>query len=126
MSNIKTANLNVRIKNFFMRYIEFLQPFHKLPKQEQKLLALLLYYHYKLRKEITNNRILWKEVFDYDTKLLIAEEMEIGGQALENLLTKLRKKNVIIDKQVSALYIPDLGKDSKTFTITFNFNINYE
>ncbi|HEX8586074.1 MAG TPA: hypothetical protein VF680_16895 [Allosphingosinicella sp.] len=126
MNNIKTANLNVRIKNFFMRYIEFLQPFHKLRKQEQTLLALLLYHHYRLKKEITNNKILWKEVFDYDTRVLICEEMGIVGQTLENLLTRLRKQKVIIDKQVSNLYIPEMSNDTKQFTITFNFNIIYE
>jgi len=126
MENIKVTTLNVKIKNFFFRYIEFLTPFHKLRKQEQKVVALLLYHHYRLNKEITNNRILWKEVFDYDTKLLIAEELEIQSGALENLLSTLRSKKVIIDKQISPLYIPDLSKNSKQFSIAFNFNIIYE
>lgn len=126
MNNIKIANLNVKIKNFFFRYVEFLQPFHKLTSQQQKVLALFLYYHYKLQKEITNNKVLWKEVFDYDTKKLISEELDIADQALQNLLSQLRKKNVIIDNQISALYVPALSNNSKTFTITFNFNILHE
>jgi len=126
MENIKVANLNVKIKNFFFRYVEFTRPFHKLTNQQQKVLALLLYYHYKLKKEITNNKILWKEVFDYDTKRLIADELEIGDQALHNLLSQLRVRNVIIDKQISPVYIPELSKTAKQFSLTFNFSLLYE
>lgn len=125
MSNIKQANLNVKIKNFFFRYIEFLKPFHNLTNQEQKVLALFLYYHYKLSKEITNNKVLWKEVFDYDTKRLILDELQIEDSGLQNILTSLRKKKVIIDKQISKNYIPDITNNPKTFVLTFNFNLIY-
>ncbi len=126
MSNIKKASLNVKIKNFFYRYIEFLTPFHKLTKQQQHVLALLLYHRYRLQKEITNVKILWKELFDYDTKQLISEELGIADQSLQNILTQLRKRNVIIDNQISSVYIPELIGDSKQFIINFNFNIVYE
>lgn len=126
MNNIKIANLNVKIKTFFFRYIEFLKPFHKLSPQQCNVLALLLYYHYKFSKEITNNKVLWKEVFDYDTKQLIIEELGISVAQIENILTQLRKKNVVIDKKISELYIPNIKNDSKTFSITYNFNIIHE
>lgn len=125
MMNSKTATLNLKIKNFFFRYIEFLKPFHNLTNQEQKVLALFLYYHYKLSKEITNNKVLWKEVFDYDTKRLILDELQIEDSGLQNILTSLRKKKVIIDKQISKNYIPDITNKPKTFVLTFNFNLIY-
>lgn len=123
MDNVKTATLNVKIKNFFLKYIEFLQPFHKLQKQQYTVVALLLYHHYNYKKEITNNKILWKTVFDYDTKILIAEDLEISMQAIENILTSLRKKKVIINKEISSLYIPQLSKGKDIFTININFKI---
>ena len=123
MENVKTATLNVKMKNFFLRYIEFLQPFHKLQKQQYTVLALLLYHHYNYKKEITNNKILWKTVFDYDTKILIADELEMTTQALENVFTALRKKKVIIDKEISSLYIPELSKKNNNITININFKI---
>jgi hypothetical protein len=125
-NNEKVANLNVHIKSFFRQWILFTAPFHKLSNQQQRVLSLLLYYHYKLKQEITNNKILWKEVFDYETKVKIYTELEIQPSALENMLSSLRKKNIIIDKQVSPMYIPNISKDSKTFTIKFNFNIKHE
>jgi spore coat polysaccharide biosynthesis predicted glycosyltransferase SpsG len=123
MDNVKSANLNVKIKKFFFRYIEFLQPFHKLQKQQYTVVALLLYYHYQFSKEITNNKILWKTVFDYDTKILITDELGITTQGLENIYTKLRKSKVIIDNEISSVYIPKIDKKSKTFTININFKI---
>lgn len=123
MNNVKSANLNVKIKNFFFRYIEFLQPFHKLQKQQYTVVALLLYHHHMFSKEITNNKILWKTVFDYDTKILITDELGITLQGLENIYTKLRKSKVIIDNQVSSVYIPEMDKKNKAFTININFKI---
>ena len=123
MENVKSANLNVKIKNFFFRYIEFLKPFHKLQKQHYTVVALLLYYHYQFSKEITNNKILWKTVFDYDTKILITDELGITTQGLENIYTSLRKNKVIIDNEISSVYIPQINKKNKTFTININFKI---
>lgn len=123
--NEKVANINTNLKSFFRRWVQFTEPFHKLNNRQQQVLSLLLYYHYILKQEITNNKILWKEVFDYDTKVKIYSELEIHQTGLENILTQLRKKNVIMDNQISPVYIPDLDKNSKTFTIKYNFVINH-
>lgn len=122
----KVANINVKLKSFFIRYVEFTAPFHKLARQQQHVLALLLYHHYRLKQEITNNKILWREVFDYSTKLSISEDLNIQQGALENLISQLRKRGVIINKQISPVYIPEISNKSKQFSITFNFNIIHE
>lgn len=121
--NVKIASINVHLKTFFFRYVAFTAPFHKLAKQHQQVLALLLYYHYTFGKDITNNKILWKAVFDYDTKLLISEELDMRSEGLTNILSQLRKHKVIINNQVSPVYIPNLSRDAKQFVMTFNFNI---
>jgi len=121
--NVKIASINLHLKTFFFRYVDFTAPFHKLAKQHRQVLSLLLYYHYTFGKDITNNKILWKTIFDYDTKLLISEELEMNSQALTNILSQLRKKKVIMDNQVAPVYIPNLSRDAKQFVMTFNFNI---
>lgn len=123
MSNIKTANLNVSLKQLFSRWLDITKAFHKLNNQEQEVLALLLYYHYILKKDITNTKILWKMVFDYDTKLKIKEELDMNDSIFQNNLTKLRKKNIIINNEVNPYFIPDLTVDSTNFKVIFNFNI---
>lgn len=123
MKNVKQANINVSLKQLFFRWLDVTKSFHNLANQQQQVLALLLYHHYKLSKQITNEKILWKAVFDYDTKQLIEDELGISNQGLQNNLTKLRKKNIIKDNKILSRYVPKLEKDSKNFKVIFNFNI---
>lgn len=123
MKNNKVANINVTIKSLFFRWLDITVTFHKLTEQERSVLALLLYYHYKFSQELTNPKILWKMVFDYDTKMKIKEELKMKDSSLQNTLTSLRNKNVIHDNQIVGTYIPELEGSSKAFRVIFNLNI---
>lgn len=128
MSNKKIAKLNIKLKDLFFRWLDITKTFHNLNKQQQQVLGLLLYHHYTLKKEITNEKILWKLVFDYDTRVKIREDIIFGEKGLnsnsfENILSSLRKKKIIVDNKISPAYIPDLSLGSKEFDITFKFNI---
>lgn len=125
-TNEKIATINVKLKDFFIKWIEFTKPFHKLNPQQSQVLALLLYHHYKLSQEITNTKILWKAVFDYDTKLLIYEELNIQSGSLENLLSQLRRKNIIVDNKITPYFIPNINKKTQEFKLTFNFKLIHE
>ena len=87
------------------------------------MLALLLYYHYQYKKETTNNKILWTIVFDYDTKMKIKEELDMNDNSFQNMMTQLRKKNVIINGEISSRFIPELDLNTKNFKVIYNFNI---
>jgi hypothetical protein len=123
MNNIKQANINITLKGMFRQWLEITKPFHKLAKQQQDVLALLLYYHYMFKKDITTEKVLWKMVFDYDTKAKIKEELGIKDAVLHNNLTILRKKNIIINNQIVSTYIPKLTDNAKNFKVIFNFNL---
>lgn len=121
--NNKQVSLNVKLKDFFKLWLKVTRPFHKLTQTEENLLSLLLYYHYIYRKEITNNKILWKIVFDYDTKLKIKEELNMNDNRLQTSLTILRKKKIIVNNTISPVFIPNLSLDSKEFKVVYNFKI---
>lgn len=123
LKNIKQANINIQLKDLFLKWLEITSAFHNLTRQQKRVLSLLLYYHYSFKKEITNKKILWKLVFDYDTKAKVKDELGIKDSVLQNILTKLRKDNIIINNEISPAFIPDLEPDSKVFRILFNFNI---
>lgn len=127
MNNSKIANMNVKLKDLFFRWLDITKSFHKLNNQQQQVLALLLYYHYQYRKDITNNKILWKIVFDYETKAKIKEDEVfkngLSDNALQNILTILRKKKVIVDGEISKMFIPEMDLKTKNFKVIFNFNI---
>lgn len=126
MNNIKVASINITLKDLFRKWLEITRLFHKLTDQEISILALILYYYHTYKKDITNDKILWKIVFDYDTKHLIKEELNIKDQGIQNVLSSLRKKGIIRNNKVLATYIPELEEGSHEFKIVFNFNIIYE
>lgn len=126
LKNIKQANINIQLKDLFLRWLDITSAFHNLTKQQKRVLSLLLYYHYNFKLEITNNKILWKLVFDYDTKAKIKEELGIKDSVLQNILTKLRKDKIINNNVISPAFIPALEPGSKVFKIIFNFNIIHE
>lgn len=121
--NVKSLRMNVHLKNLFRLWLNITIVFHKLTKQEMDVLALLLFYHYELAKDITSKKILWKMVFDYEIKTKIKKELGIKDASLQNVLSSLRKKGIINDNQIVSTYIPNIEKGSDTFKIVFHFNI---
>lgn len=123
MNNVKIANMNTSVKGLFMKWVELTKPFHNLTKQQMNVLALFLFHHYNLKKEITNEKILFKLLFDYEVKQKIKDELNIKDSVFQNIMTFFRKKGIIINKKISSNYIPVLTKDSNNFKLIFNFNI---
>ena len=121
---MKSANIKISKKQFFFKWVEFTKPFHGLRKQLQDLLALLLYHHYKLDSVIKHEGILWKQVFDYDTKVEIMSEMNIQQSTLENLLHALRKAGVVENNKIKPVYVPNITSDSEGFIIKINFTFD--
>lgn len=126
MKNVKQASQNIKLKDLFLKWLEITSSFHGLAKQRRLILAQFLYYHYTYSKDITNNKILWKTVFDYDTKRLIEDDLGITNQAVQNFLTYSRRNGIINGNEINKAYIPDLSKGSANFKIIFNFNIIHE
>ena len=123
MKNSKIANINIKLKDLFFKWMEITKPFHKLTGQQQRVLALFLFYHYTYKQEITNQKILWKVIFDYDTKMLIKEELELKDAGFQNIMHQLRKRGIFKNGKIVPAYIPNLKEGAKNFKIIFNFNI---
>lgn len=123
MKNLKQANVNVTLKSLFRYWLEITTPFHKLTAQQQHTLAAFLHEHYIMKQQITNEKILWKMVFDYDVKARVAKELGTNEQVIRNNITKFRKKGIIQNGRIVGTYIPNLEKDATSFKVLFNFNI---
>lgn len=126
MISEKVASVKIDRKKLFFKWVEFTRPFHGLRTQLQNTLALLLYHHYELSLVIKNNKILWKQVFDYDTKVQIADELGIQINSLDNMFGELRRNNVIVDNQINPVYVPNITKETDLFTIKINMYIQDE
>lgn len=123
MKNAKIANINTTVKKFFRDWLIMTKTFHKLSKQQIDILALFLYEHYQLKKEVTNEKILNKILFDYDTKMKIKEEIDTTDASLQNTMTVFRKKGIIVEGKLSKLFIPKIEIGSNNFKLIYNFNI---
>jgi len=123
MKNKKEVVINTNFKDLMYYWLKFIKPFHNLPEQPMRILALVLYYYFEYKEKITDDEIIWKMIFEYDTKVKILNELNIKNHTLENKFTDLRKRGVIKNNTVDKKFIPDLNINSKEFQINFRFNI---
>lgn len=123
MKNVKVATANIRLKDLFFKWVELTRPFHKLTPGQQKVLALLLYHHYQYKQEITNPKIVWKTLFDYETKMNMMEDLDMNNPGFSNIIHLLRKRGIVKGNVINPLYIPSIEPKAKNFKIIFNFNI---
>lgn len=122
-NNLNVKTLNVTEKEFFVRWLEFLKPYHKLRQKEIELLSLFLYKRYQLQKVISDEKILTKILFDTDSRNEIKEALNYSSsQILNNMISSLRKKKVIDkDNNIHKGLIPNITESN--FKLVFNFNI---
>lgn len=123
MKNETVANITTNFNGLIRKWVAFTYPFHKLPTQEQETLTAILIFYFQFKKNIKDENIIWKMVFDYDTRVKISNMINTKDYTLQNNLTKLRKKNIIKDNKVVPNYIPNLEPDCKSFRILYNFTV---
>ena len=124
MKNRNIANINTDLKTLLKHWLGFTKPFHNLSKKEQEVLAVFLFYYFILKKEIKNEDLVWKVLFDYDIKLNIKKELnDLPDYSMQNYLSAFRRKGVIKDNKIYKTYIPNIEFDSNTFQIIYNFKI---
>lgn len=124
--NQKQANIKVTRKQFFRYWLRFTKSFHDLAPREMDVLAQYLYYHSMYSEQILNDKVLWKTVFDYETKIIIKKELGMKDAQLQNMMTTLRKKKVIINGKINKIYIPNISPNADSFKIIYNLIINEE
>lgn len=121
---VNLATIKTDFEGVVNRWIKFTAPMHNLTPQEQDLISQLLLQYFRLKEKIDDPELLWKMVFDYDTKAEIKNVLGWKDYTLQNLLTRLRKKGIITrNNQIAKPYIPNLSSDAKGYKIIFNFII---
>ena len=121
MENTSIATIRTDFRGVLDKWINFTYPFHNLTLKEQSVLAALLYYYFIFKKDIKSEDVVWKMVFDYDTRMKIKQELDMKDYALQNNLTRLRKKKILKNNKIVKHYIPNIKWDAKSFKIVFNF-----
>lgn len=128
-----TVNSNIaRIKvdtpesnsSFFLYWLDFLRPFHKLTSVETKVLAGLLRERHLLSKVITDEKLLDRVVLGKDTRKKLVDSCAISANNLSVTLASLKTKGIIVDSRINKRYIPNLSQGSKQYEMILSFSIN--
>ena len=121
--SINVKNIKTDKNNFYYLWLQFLKPYHKLTNKEIELLALFLKKREELSRNINDNNLIDKMLFNKDTKADIRAIMNYETyQVFNNMMTSLRKKGAIVDNSINKGLIPKL--EGNNFKLIFNFNIN--
>jgi DNA-binding MarR family transcriptional regulator len=113
-------NINTDRRLFFRQALEVIRglpPLDALRTGELDVLGEFMYFNHKFShiEENLRGRLL----FDYDTKQNIADNLGIKSSNLDNIITSLRKKNIITRRAAINTY----GIKLDSPDILFKFNI---
>jgi biotin operon repressor len=122
MEAIKEVNLKVNdLVTFALQYLAFINPFNHLSDGEKEILARIMTSYSAFLEEDT---IREKLLLDYEVKTDIITELDITEARLNNVISSLRKKGVIIKtKNGNKLH------EAYTFVnikLPFSLNIKWE
>jgi len=122
-NNMNVKRIHTSKKSIFRFWLEFLRPYHKLRTKEIEALALMLYYRYELTREIKDMEMVDMILFSTQTRTKIREDLGgMGQKVFNNLLTSLRKKEVITkDNKINPVLIPNMTEDG--FKLVFDFEV---
>jgi hypothetical protein len=124
MVSKKIAVFKVNLKSAIKQFLYITKPMHKLTSQEINVLTLILFSYYREQVNFKRDDDVWKFVFDYDNKMNIKKELQMGNAVFQNTLTALRKKNVLKDNKVVPVFRPNIKQGDKVFELTFRFELN--
>ena len=123
-SNINIKTIKVTKKKFFIYWLQFLKPYHKLRDKEIEMLAHFLVVRDELSSKIKDESLIDDMLFSKNIKDDIKKKMNYSShQVFNNMLSSLRNKGVIINGRINQGLIPKLNDKKDNFKLIFNFNI---
>ncbi len=122
----KVITIPSNLKKVFEEYLYLTKPLHGLRPLEIKLIAMFLYYNVQEMDNFKREEDRWAKLFSYEVKLQIRDELKLKDHTLQNLLSSLRKKGVIVDNKITPYYVPKVEASTTNFKLIYNFDISHE
>lgn len=110
----------------YKAYFVIINGLLKLTPKELDIVSKLYYYTYEISKSVKDEKLQGVLLFSTEYKKKIADELSIDNLLLNNYISSLKKKGVILVednteiKWVNPRFTVDLSKDS--VQIVFNLN----
>lgn len=123
MRNANIAVFDSSIEDVFKHWLEFIKPINHLSDKEVDIVSKFLYKKFVLEQKINDEDILYTHLFSTAVRNEIMDELDMKADRFNNLLSALRKKEVIVNNRINKLFVPNIDSNAKQFTIMFKFNI---
>lgn len=95
------------------------KPIHNLSNASVVILTKFIKTYIELQKDVLNDKLLNKLVFDVDVRAQIMKELDISKNSLGNAESEMRSKGVIKDGQLNKSIIPTLDGENLKMMIYF-------
>jgi len=124
MNSTSVTRIPCNLDRFFKYWLQFTAPLHRLQGKEIDILAILLKKRFELSKIITEDKLIDQYLFSREVRELMCEE---SGESMINfrvVLSRLRKANIILDKnRLNKKIIPSLNPKDKRFDLMIIFDM---
>lgn len=118
MQKEKVINIEVdNIVTFAVQYLSFIDPFNHLSDGEKEVLARIMTNDVAFYDDDIREKLL----LDYDVKVSLMEQLSITEARLNNIITSLRKKNVLVKTKSGNNLHPAYDMRFVEFPFTLSF-----
>lgn len=98
--------VNPTEKEFFLRWLEFLTPLHKLTAKEIDLAAEFLIKRHEISKTVSNEDQVQDLLFSTEEKDKIRKKFNMTRTYFYTIITKLKRHKFIVNGRLNPKFIP--------------------
>lgn len=121
--NSNAFHVKTALDDFFIKWVNFLQPFHGLSGANALVLASLLKYRHYLVSMLLSEKEADETLLGKECKEVFMEENHMSSNYLEVALSRLRKAKVIVNDRIDKKFIPILELGSNQYNLIINFEL---
>lgn len=93
-------------------FLAIMQGFHGLKGQEFEVMSYLLAEYLNLSEEVKRDSAIFELLFSSKSRKTMGEELSIDKARLGNILSALRRKNILEGKSIRKALIPVFKKNN--------------
>ena len=106
--------------NFLRSWLEVMRPLHHLAPREMDFAAVLLAKRHEIEKEVTNQNLIDKLLFEEENKEAMMKEAGVTKMHMQAILRRLRENGFLEGKKIAKMYRPS-WTEGTPFRMVFVF-----
>lgn len=111
-------------KNFYEKWLQFLQPLHNLTNKEIEIAAEFLIKRNEISKSVKDETMVDKLLFQPEKKKEIMEKFKMTRTYFYTVMTKFKKHKFVVNDRINPKFLPKYGKEKKICQLLIVFNCN--